>query len=446
MRVSICSVGTEIVLGDQVDSNAAWLSQRLREIGIEVETHLAVGDDLSAVAAGLQWLVGRSDAVVVGGGLGPTPDDLTREAIAAATGAELRHDDDLEEAIRARFSDRGLRMPAANLGQARVPDGATAFAPLGTAPGFRLDVAREVLGHDAAGPDSRPGRAHEPCAVYVLPGVPWELQGMYERDVLPHLLARVGRGASVTRVVHVTGMGESAAAERLGPLLRRLHGEDGLALSFLATGSEVQVRVTAYGDDPDGARDRSQPVVDEVQELLGSVVAGVDGASLEQVVGDLLRDAGQKVAFAESATAGGIAARMAAVPGASGVLAGGVAVYATEAKIKVLGIPAELIDEHTPVSEEVTCDLARRVRDLFDAAWGVGVTGVAGPGAQGGKPIGTVVWAVAGPDGEVSARTGEFPGDREAVQRRLATAALEGLRRRLLAARDDRDDRARDGT
>lgn len=405
------SVGTELVVGDEVDSNAAWLSQRLRELGIEVRYHVAAADDLDELVDALRWVVDRSDAVIVGGGLGPTPDDLTREAIAEAVGEPLEAREDLEEAIVQAFASRGHRMPPSNLRQARIPRGATAYDPLGTAPGFQLEV--------------------DDCVLYVLPGVPWEQQGMYERDVLPDLLARVGRGASVTRTVHVTGMGESTVAELVGPLVAEHSGGDGVVVSYLADGREIQVRVTAKGDTPDEARERTEPVVQAIRRELGRAAVGVDQESIEQVLGDLLREADQTVAFAESATSGGIAARMARIPGASGVMKGGVAVYATEAKVEVLGVPQELIDEHTPVSEEVTADMARRVRDLFGSDWGVGVTGVAGPGTQAGKPIGTVVWAVAGPDGAVTVRTGQFPGDREAVQQRLGSAALELLRRTL---------------
>ncbi|MDX1620838.1 MAG: CinA family nicotinamide mononucleotide deamidase-related protein [Nitriliruptorales bacterium] len=418
MRVSICSVGSEVVLGDQIDSNAAWLSQRLREIGVEVANQVTVGDDVDQIVATLRWLVDNNEAVIVGGGLGPTPDDVTREAVAEATGCPLEHRDELEEQIRQRFADHGHRMPAANLRQARVPKGAVPYAPVGTAPGFRLELPAE----DAA----------PPCQLYVLPGVPWELQSLYERDVLPHLLQRVGGGASVTRVVHVTGMGESSVAESLGPLLQRLTGNEGLSVSFLATGEEIQVRVTARDDDPHAARDRSQPVVEEVKQLLGRAVSGVDDQRTEDAIAELLRERGEKVAFAESATAGLLSARMARSPGASEILGGGMALYATDAKSSVLGVPEELIEEHSPVSEEVTRDMAVRVREAFDVAWGVAVTGVAGPGAQGGKPIGTVVWAVAGPDGDVFCRQGQFPGDRDAIRSRLASAALESLRRRLL--------------
>lgn len=414
--VSICSVGTEVVLGDQVDSNAAWLSQRLRELGIEVRYHVAAGDDMVELTEALHWLVERSDVVVVGGGLGPTPDDLTREAVAEVAGVGLESRPDLEEAIIQRFAAAGARMPTDNLRQARIPAGARAYDPVGTAPAFRVEVRRED---------------REACVVYALPGVPWELQALYDREVQPDLLARTGGGASVTRVVHVSGMGESTVAEVLAPLVEELDGSEGVALSFLATGEEIQVRLTASGRDPAAAAERSEPHVTEVRRLLGRAVTGVDDQSIEQLLGDLLHDAEQTVAFAESATAGAACARMARIPGASEVLKGGTVVYATDAKRDVLGVPEALLDEHGPVSEEVTRELAVRVRDLFGADWGVGITGVAGPGTQNGLPVGTVMWAVAAPDGQVHVRSGRLPGDRDAIQRRLVASALESLRRRL---------------
>jgi nicotinamide-nucleotide amidase len=411
VRVSILSVGTEVVLGDQIDANAAWLSQRLREVGIEVRHHVAAGDDDGDLGDALRWLLERSDAVLVGGGLGPTPDDLTREVIAEVAGVPLEQRDDLEEAIVQAFASRGLRMPASNLRQARVPRGATPFEPVGTAPGFALEIGDVV--------------------VYALPGVPWELQALYDRDVVPDLLGRTGGGASVTRTIHVSGMGESTVAELIGPLVEEHADTADIALSYLATGQEIQVRLTATGPDPQAARERTEPLVAAVRRALGRAAVGVDRDRIEEAIGRLLRDAGQTVAFAESATAGGISARVAEVPGASEVLRGGIVVYATETKTRCLGVPAELIEEHSSVSEEVTRELAVRVRDVFDADWGVAVTGVAGPGTQGGRPVGTVIWAVVSPDGEVTVRTGQFPGDRTAVQKRLGSAALELLRRRL---------------
>lgn len=415
MDISILSVGTEVVLGDQIDANATWLSQRLREIGLEVRYHVAAGDDPDKLGRALAWCIEQSDAVIIGGGLGPTPDDLTREVVAEVTGRALRHDDELEEQIVQLFADRGYRMSPSNLKQADTPDGARTYAPLGTAPGFELEV--------------------EGCVLYVLPGVPWEQQGMYERDVMPDLLARNGHAASVTRTIHTSGMGESKVAEAVAPIAQRYPGSDGLAVSYLADGRGTDVRVTATAATPDEARARTTPLVEEIRRALGRAVVGVDQESIEQAIADLLTDAEQTVAFAESATAGGIAARMAEIAGASSIMKGGVVVYATTAKTDVLGVPADLIEEHTPVSEPVTREMAVRVRDLFDADWGVAVTGVAGPGTQGGKPIGRCVWAVAGPTGDVAVHAGDFPGIRTAVQKRLGSAALETLRRQLQDAR-----------
>lgn len=411
MKISILSVGTEVVLGDQIDANAAWLSQRLREIGVEVRYHLAAGDDPDQLAEALRWAIAQSDAVIVGGGLGPTPDDLTREVVADVTGRKLQHDDELEETIVQLFADRGYRMSPSNLKQAQRPEGSRPYAPLGTAPGFQLEL--------------------EDCVLYVLPGVPWEQQGMYERDVLPDLLDRNGQGATVTRVIRTSGMGESLVAERVAPIAQGYHGEEGLVVSYLADGKGTDVRVTATAATPEEARERTEPLVAEIRTALGRAVIGVDHDSIEQLIADALSDAEQTVAFAESATAGGISARMAEVPGASAVMKGGVVVYATEAKVEVLGVDEDLIEEHTPVSEEVTEAMAVRVRELFGSDWGVAVTGVAGPGTQGGKPVGTCVWAVAGPDGHVTVKSGEFPGIRTSIQKRLGSAALETLRRRL---------------
>lgn len=419
LRLAICSVGTEITLGDQVDTNAAWLSQQVRALGIEITSHVAVSDELDDMVANLAWLRDRHDAVIVGGGLGPTHDDRTREAIAEVAGAPLEQRPELEEEITRRFAALGARMPAQNLQQARIPAGAQVLPPVGSAPGFRVEAAR---------PDGAR------CVFYALPGVPWELRELYTRDVEPDLLALAGHGASITRIVHVTGMGESAVGEVLAPVIDAHDGRDDIVIALLAPGDEIQVRVTARGEDPAAARARSQPVVDAISGRLGRAVTGLDEESLEESVARLLRQAGQTVAVAESATAGAICARLARPRGASEILQGGVVVYATDAKQQVLQVPAQLLAEHGPVSEPVTCELAVRVRELFGSGWGIGVTGVAGPTTQGGQPVGTVFWAVSGPDGEVQVHGRRFPGDRAAVQRRLVAAALEALRRRLLLA------------
>jgi nicotinamide-nucleotide amidase len=415
LTAAVLSVGREILLGDITDTNATWLSGRLRGAGIDVRHHHAAADDLDELVEVVRWLSRQVHVIVVGGGLGPTSDDLTRDAVARAAGLELHHHDDLEEAIRQRFADLGRpSMPSANLRQARIPAGAMPLQPIGTAPGFALTMPET----DDVGA----------TRVYALPGVPWELKEMFVGDVEPEVGVLAGGHATVTRVVHAVGKGESDIAAEVEP---RLAGRDDVELSFLARGQEVQVRIMITADDADAAREASQPVLEEVIGALGPAVAGIDDEELEDTVLRLLGDAGQTVATAESATAGDIAARLGKVPGASHGLVGGVAVYATEAKQDLLGVAPEVLEKHGPVAEETTRELARGAKERFGADWGIGVTGVAGPGKQNDLEVGTVFWALAHPDGEVEVHGRQVPGDRELVIARLGSAALDLLRRRL---------------
>jgi nicotinamide-nucleotide amidase len=411
-RAAVLSVGSELLLGDLTDTNATWISRRLRELGIEVVHHLAVGDVLDEFVSALTWLTQRVDVVVIGGGLGPTADDLTREAVAAAAGVELEHREDLADLIAERFAGMGRRMAPQNLKQARIPAGADAFDPVGTAPAFALTLA-----------------GAQPTRIFALPGVPWELQQLFHRDVAPELQAIAGPRATLTRVVHVVGRGESDVAAEVEPLVGR---REGVTLSFLARSHEIQVRLTVSAVDVETARAASQPVVDEVVATLGSSVAGLDEETLEDVVLRLLGSTGTTLATAESATAGDISARLGRVPGASLGLLGGVSVYATEAKHLLLGIDPALLEDPGPVSAEVTVELARSVRERFGSDWGLAVTGCAGPAQQNGREVGDVFWALAHPDGEVEVHERRLPGDRGQVIARLGTAALDLLRRRLL--------------
>jgi nicotinamide-nucleotide amidase len=410
LRAAVLSVGSELLLGDLTDSNATWISQRCRELGVEVRHHLAVRDDLDEFVTALEFLGQHVHVVVIGGGLGPTADDLTREAVAAAAGVRLEQREDLEETLIERFASMGARMPPQNLKQARVPAGARAFEPVGTAPGFAMSLESGTR-------------------IFAVPGVPWELRSMWDRDIAPELLALGGAGATLTRIVHVVGKGESAVAELVEPVVA---DREGVALSFLAKSEEIQVRLTVTADDASTARRNSQPLVEEVVGALGSAVAGIDEESLEDVLVRLLGATGTTLATAESATAGGISARVARVPGASHGLLGGVAVYDTDAKHRLLGVDQDLLDEHGPVSGPVTDALARATRERFGADWGLAVTGVAGPASQNGLPIGTCFWALTHPDGSTEVHGRRLPGDREQVMSRLGTAGLDLLRRRLL--------------
>ncbi|MFA9431225.1 CinA family nicotinamide mononucleotide deamidase-related protein [Egicoccus sp. AB-alg2] len=410
-RAAIVSVGSELLLGDLTDTNATWLSSQLRDMGVEVVHHLAVRDDTEEFVDALRWLAARVHVIVCGGGLGPTSDDRTRESVAAAAGVSLEHHDDLEEAILQRFAAMGRSMPPQNARQAGIPKGARPFPPVGTAPGFAITMTDP-----------------EPVRVYALPGVPWELRELFHRDVAPEVQAIAGARATVTRVVHVIGRGESDVAQVVEPIVG---DRDEVELSFLARSHEIQVRLTVSADDPDKAREASQPLLEEVIDALGGSVAGVDEEGLEDVVLRLLGDVDQTVATAESATAGDIAARLGTVPGASHGLLGGMVVYDTDVKHEVLGVDRALLDEHGPVSEAVTRELARLARERFGADWGIGVTGCAGPEPQNGLPVGTTFWALAHPDGHVEVHGRRLPGDRQQVIKRLGSAGLDLLRRRL---------------
>jgi nicotinamide-nucleotide amidase len=412
LRAAVLSVGSELLLGDLTDTNATWVSQRLRELGVEVLHHLAVRDVLDEFVAALTWLTDRVHLVIVGGGLGPTVDDLTREAIAVTAGVPLEEREDLAEQIERRFTSAGRSMAPQNLKQARIPRGATAYPPVGTAPGFGLTMP-------------------EPTAtrVVALPGVPWELRELFTRHVAGEVRQLAGARATVTRVIHVIGVGESDVAAMVEPLFE---GRDDVALSFLARSSEIEVRLTVTGEEPDAARSASQPLVDQVIATIGVAAVGVDDERLEDVVLERLRAAGQTIATAESATGGDIAARFARVPGASASVIGGLVVYTFPAKRELLGIPAELVEAHGEVSSQMTEALAAAARHRTGADWGIGVTGVAGPATVDELPVGTCFWALAHPDGHVEVHGRRIPGDRGQVIARLGSAAIDLLRRRLV--------------
>jgi nicotinamide-nucleotide amidase len=413
LRAAVLSVGSELLLGDLTDSNATWISSRLRERGITVLRHVAARDDIEELVAALHWLAADVDLIIIGGGLGPTSDDLTRDAVAAALDVPLELREDLEEAIVARFAAMGRSMAPRNRRQAFVPAGARATPPVGTAPAFAVDLS---------GP-------HGPVRIVALPGVSWEMRELWESFVTPQLGELGATGATVTRIVHVAGRGESDVASFVEPLFE---DDPDVTLAFLAKQYGIQVRLTATGSDPDDARHRSQPAVDLVVAALGSSVSGIDDEDLETTVVQLLVASNATVATAESATAGSIAARLARVPGASRVLLGGLVTYRDEAKIRLAGLDADRLGRDGAVSAATTQALALAARERTGADWGIGVTAVAGPATVDGLAIGTAFWALAAPDGSCEVHERIIPGDRVAIGLRLGSAALDLLRLRLL--------------
>lgn len=416
MRCEIIGVGTELLLGQIVNSNAAWIGQRLADVGWDCLRHTVVGDNSDRIATAITEALDRADAVILTGGLGPTQDDVTRESLAAVAGVGLHRDPAIETALRERFAGFSRRFPKMNLRQADVPDGATPLDnPRGTAPGLAIEIGGKP--------------------VFAVPGPPLEMELMLQDHVLPDLAARAGEGrAIVSRTLRTVGVGESAVADRLTHVWDA--GDGSVNLAYLAGAGEVRVRLTAAAPDRDAALAEIAPVEAAVRAELGEVIYGVDDDTLEDVCARLLRDAGKTLAVAESLTGGLLSVRLTEADGASDFFLGGACVYSVEAKTTVLAVPPVLLSATGPVSEAVAGSLAERARDVYEADVGLGITGVAGPTAHGGQPPGAVCVGVADADG-TDTRQVHAPGQRAQVRHWATTVALDLLRRRLLAAAAD---------
>jgi nicotinamide-nucleotide amidase len=410
VRCEIIGVGTELLLGQIVNTNAAWIGQHLAVVGWDSLRQTVVGDNEGRIVDAIGEALERADAVIVTGGLGPTQDDVTREAIAAVAGVPLVRHPELEEWLRERFARfaRG-RMAEMNLRQADVPEGGRVIDnPVGSAPGLIVEVKGKPI--------------------YAVPGVPREMEAMLERVVLPDLAVRAGEGrAIVSRTLRTVGVGESLLAERLTP---RWESVSDVTMAYLAGPGEVRVRLTAVGGTRKEALGKIAPVEAAIRAELGDIVYGTDDETLEAAVGRLLRSAEATLACAESLTGGLLGGRITNVAGASDYYRGGVAAYATEAKAVVLGVDRDLLAEHGPVSEPVAGAMAEGVRRLFGATVGLATTGVAGPDEQDGQAVGTVCLGVAGARGVTTQRM-HAPGDRAQVRAWATTGALDLLRRYL---------------
>jgi nicotinamide-nucleotide amidase len=401
-----------LLLGDIVNSNAAHIGRSLASIGIDCFMHTTVGDNEQRIADAMSAILARSDAAIVTGGLGPTQDDVTREAIARLTGKPLVRDPTIEEQLRARFAELGRPMPEMNVRQADVPQGASVIETTwGTAPGLIVEHAGGVI--------------------YAVPGVPAEMEDMLSRAVLPDLLRRAGEPTQIlSRVVRIAGMSESSIAEKLHGVWEMLGGDTTMA--FLAGGGEVRIRLTSKASDPSHAEELASAAEATVRSALGAAVIGVDDETLEVVVGTLLLARGWTLGTAESLTGGAVGSRIASTAGASEYFRGAIVSYATEVKEDLLGVPGWVLEEHGPVSEPVARAMAQGARDRLKADVAVALTGVAGPTEQ-GRPVGTVVIAVAGPLGE-AVREVRLPGDRNTVRTLAVSAGLNLVRLYLLEA------------
>ena len=409
----ILAVGSELLTPTRVDTNSLHITERLNAVGIAVTAKHIVGDDRDLIAAELRESLSRADVVIVTGGLGPTDDDLTRDAAAMVFDRDLDEDATIVEHIRQRFAARGLKMPEINRRQAMVPRGAEVLANArGTAPGLWIEEGLRRL--------------------LLLPGPPPEMQPMLDAWLERYGTVLGGGMHLVRRVLKVANMSESHVEELAQPAYARWR-DGGLPLSvtILAAPAQIELHLTATAGSREEADAVLDPAVNDIVDALRGHVFTTRGENLEEVVGGLLVQSRQTISVAESCTGGLLSSRLTDVPGSSEYLVGGVVAYSNSVKIDVLGVPAALIDQHGAVSEPVAVAMADGVRARYQTTLGVGVTGIAGPtGGSTSKPVGTVAIALSSADG-AKVRTHLFRGNRQQVKFSATQVALEEIRRLL---------------
>ena len=407
MRAEIISIGTEILLADIQDTNSRFIASNLPALGIDLYYMHQIGDNLGRLQELIAIAMDRSDLVLCTGGLGPTEDDITREAIAAAVGEEPTIVPELEANLRAFFKHRGYPMPEKNVKQATVsPSGEAIPNPRGTAPGWWVEKDGTIL--------------------VAMPGPPAEMTGMWDNEVAPRLRERSTGTIIVSRTLKTIGIGEGTVDDTVGPLLTSTNPTIGV----YAKRDGVHLRVTAKANTKAEASALIQPAEDRIRELFGSAVWGADDDTLQASVGALLKQQGLTIAVMESCTGGLLASTLTDVPGSSDYFKGGLVTY-SEATKRQYGVPAGVIEQHGVVSEETAAAMATAVRSELGADIGVGVTGVAGPEPHGGQPVGTTIIALESPAGTASANY-VFAQTREVIKARAVTTALLLVRRAAL--------------
>jgi nicotinamide-nucleotide amidase len=402
VRVEVLAVGTELLLGQIVNTNGAEIGERLAAAGLDHFHQTVVGDNLGRAAEAIRAATQRADALIITGGIGPTPDDITREAICEAAGLDMTYSEEYADHLREWWERRGREMPETNLRQAQHPEGATLIPNRkGTAPGLRVRLGE--------------------CWVFALPGVPQEMLPMVDEAVIPFLLEQAGEatGAIESLVIRTHGESESRVAEMLDDLFV---ASENPSMAFLAGAAEIKVRLTARAATVAEAQGLIAPLATEVRRRLGRLVFAEGTEPVESMILRACEEAGLTLGTVESATGGLVAARFTSVPGSSTVFRGSIVAYAADLKETLSGVPEGLIDEHGVVSEEVALAMAVHGAERLGVDVCIAVTGSAGP-ESGGADVGTMVIAVRTPD-DAGARTLRLPGDRERVRTYATTAAL----------------------
>ncbi len=411
MKCNVVAVGTELLLGQIVDTNSSYIGEQLAAVGIESHLQLKVGDNLARVVAAIRLALQDADAVIICGGLGPTHDDLTREALAEIMGAPLEHNEQIAALIADLFAKRNRYMAPNNLQQAQVPRGASIIEQTrGTAPGLMCPVGEKVM--------------------YAMPGVPHEMHDMLARAVLPDLLRRSGEASVIKSLVLRTwGESESALNERLDPIIHELESLGNPTLAFLASGWEgIKVRLTAKASSDTDADALLSIWEQKVRALTEDLVFGTNADTMESVVLSLLEERGWTLGLAESVTGGLVGGRITSIAGASRVFKGGVISYASDVKFDVLREEAG-----TVVSERAAMQMASGAQRVLGASVGLALTGVAGPDEQDGEPVGTLCVGVAFPNGQTFSTRSQLPGQRDQMRQFSVITALAFLRKLLLS-------------
>jgi len=411
MKAEIISTGTEILLGQIINTNSAYLSEKLAELGIDIYFQSTVGDNPKRLAFLLKQALKRSDIVITTGGLGPTVDDITLRTIANTFKRKLIFDKRILFHIKEHFRKRGVEMPPINIRQAYIPEGAVILENRqGTAPGFILEENRKFL--------------------IALPGPPSELKPMFEKEVIPFLKSKFGlKEVILTRTIKITGISESAVAEKIEDLLKL---KPPLTLGINAHPHEVHLKITAKEKNKKMALVKITKLEKEIKKRLGNCIFGKDKENLEEVLGKLLVKNKKTIAVAESCTGGLIANRITDIPGSSRYFILGIVAYSNQEKIKLLRVPSEILEKYGAVSKEVAEIMAKNIRKIAETDIGIGVTGIAGPkGGSPKKPVGLVYIAISARD-KTEVKEYHFLGNRLEIKLKTSQEALDLIRKYLM--------------
>ena len=414
MNAEIIAVGSELLTPHRQDTNSLYLTEKLNDLGVEVRFKCIVGDDVEGLTAAAKLAMRRSDIIIFSGGLGPTEDDLTREAVAEGLGLKVQRDPAVLAKLEERFAKRGMKMSANNAKQADILTSATVMPnPLGTAPGQW--IAGKYDGEERL--------------LMLLPGPPHELKALFEAECIPRLLARIPPQHIATRTLKMAMMPESQVDARVAPIYKTYTD---VQTTILAGAGEIQLQLRCRKDSLAEAEARVAELAEKIEDELGDAIFSRKGETIEQIVSYLLQMRGMTLAVAESCTGGLLAERITSLSGSSRYFLGGAVVYSNELKTQFANVPKAMIDQHGAVSREVAAAMAEGIRKRCLASYGIGITGVAGPsGGTEQKPVGLVYIALAGEEGtQVVERN--FPGDRKRIRQFATQQALEMIRRALV--------------